>query len=226
MVFSLRRKETSPDKAQLARVGALVRARLDANPNMHRLPVDTAEIYAMGGFLTEGECFRLVAMIDMTARPSTLFSGDRRDGYRTSYSANLDRNDPYVKMIERRIDDLLGMEPDWGETIQGQRYEPGQEYKQHYDWFNARASYWKDERKKGGQRSWTAMMFLNDVAEGGETWFTSAGLKVTPQKGALVVWNNATPEGEPNAMTLHAGTPPVSGTKHIITKWYRTRPWG
>jgi prolyl 4-hydroxylase len=33
-------------------------------------------------------------------------------------------------------------------------------------------------------------------------------------------------DGEPNVMTLHAGTPVVQGTKYIITKWYRTRPWG
>ena len=33
------------------------------------------------------------------------------------------------------------------------------------------------------------------------------------------------PEGEPNLMTMHAGTPVVRGTKYVITKWYRTRPW-
>jgi len=226
MMFPLRKKEAFPDQAALARIGASVRARLEANPAVHKLPVETAEIYAMGGFLSAGECFRLVAMIDGVAQPSTLFAGTEQPGYRTSYSGNLDRHDSYVKMIERRIDDLLGMEPEWGETLQGQRYQSGQEYRQHFDWFDTGSAYWKEERKHGGQRSWTAMAYLNDVEEGGKTDFIQAGVAVTPQKGALVIWNNATPEGQPNRMTLHAGMPPVQGTKYVLTKWYRTRKWG
>ena len=225
MIFPLRKKETSPDQAALARLGKRVRARLDANPQIHKLPVEDAEIYAMGGFLSTGECFRLKAMIDGVAQPSTLFEGASVPGYRTSDSGNLDRHDPYVKMIERRIDDLLGIEPDWGETVQGQRYAPGQQYKAHNDWFHPGTKYWQQERKRGGQRSWTAMMFLNDVDEGGQTHFINAGVTVTPQKGALLTWNNALPDGLPNEATLHAGLPPVKGTKYILTKWYRTRKW-
>jgi prolyl 4-hydroxylase len=38
-------------------------------------------------------------------------------------------------MIERRIDDLMGIDPHFGEAIQGQRYAVGQEYRGHCDWF-------------------------------------------------------------------------------------------
>jgi prolyl 4-hydroxylase len=215
-----------PDKEALVRVGERVRKRLDAHPNMHKLPAEGAEVYAMGGFLDAGECFRLITMIDSVARPSTLFGLSDDPEYRTSYSGNVDPSDSVVKMIQRRIDDLLGMDPDWGETMQGQRYMPGQQYKQHYDWFHIDSDYWKTERKQGGQRSWTAMIFLNEVEEGGRTQFVKAGMEVTPQAGAILIWNNATPAGEPNEMTLHAATPVVKGVKHVITKWYRTRKWG
>lgn len=215
-----------PDRQALVRVGETVRRRLDAHPNMHRLPTQAAEIYAMGGFLDPGECFRLIAMIDAVATPSTLFGPDNDPDYRTSYSGNLDPADSMVKMIQRRIDDLLGMDPAWGETIQGQRYAAGQQYKHHYDWFHTHAEYWKKERKRGGQRSWTAMIFLNDVEEGGQTLFSKAGLEVTPQTGAILIWNNVLPTGEPNEMTLHAATPVAKGVKHVVTKWYRTRKWG
>ena len=225
MVLSLRKKEESPDQAALARVGKAVRERLDANPAVHRLPVDTMDIYAMGGFLTPGECFRLVTMIDSVAQPSTLYPGVGEAGYRTSYSGNLNSYESYVRMIERKFDDLLGMDPEWGETIQGQRYEPGQEYKHHVDWFPTEAGYWKEERKRGGQRSWTAMAYLNTVEEGGQTDFRNAGVSISPELGALVIWNNASPDGVPNRMTLHAGRPPVSGSKYVLTKWYRTRKW-
>lgn len=226
MALFSRNRDKSPDQTALARVGQAVRARLDANPQVHKVPVKTAEIYAMGGFLTIGECFHMRALIDMVATPSMLFEESNAPGYRTSYSGNLNRDDSYIRMIERRLDDLLGMEPDWGETVQGQRYEPGQEYKAHNDWFQPGAAHWKHENKRGGQRSWTAMAYLNDVEEGGETNFINAGVSIKPQEGSLVIWNNATPEGLPNEMTLHAGTPPVRGTKYVLTKWYRTRSWG
>ena len=32
--------------------------------------------------------------------------------------------------------------------------------------------------------------------------------------------------GEPNHFSLHQGMPVTAGTKYIITKWYRERPWG
>lgn len=226
MAFGFKNVSSAPDQDALARIGAKVRARLDADPQVHKVPVTNAEIYTMGGFLDPGECFRLVAMIDGVAQPSTLYSDFSRQDYRTSYSANLDHWDSMVMMIQRRIDDLLGMPPENGETIQGQRYEPGQQYREHCDWFPTNAEHWKIERKRGGQRSWTAMIFLNDVEEGGHTEFPNLGAKVTPQRGAILIWNNATVEGVPNQYTLHAGRPPVKGTKHIITKWYRCRKWG
>lgn len=226
MAFSFKNVSSLPDQDVLKRIGAKVRGRLDADPHVHKVPVEPAEIYTMGAFLDPGECFRLVAMIDGVAQPSTLYSDFVQQDYRTSYSANLDHWDPMVQMIQRRIDDLLGMPPEYGETIQGQRYEPGQQYREHCDWFPTNAEHWKTERKRGGQRSWTAMIFLNDVEEGGHTEFPNLGVKVTPQRGALLIWNNATVDGVPNKYTLHAGRPPVKGTKHIITKWYRCRKWG
>lgn len=222
-----KRKNTVPDKKALTAIGERVRARLEADPHVHKLPTDVAEIYALGAFLDEAECWQLTTMIDTVAQPSTLYaSTEATAGYRTSYSGNLDPGNPFVQMVSRRIDDLLGLDPECGETLQGQRYMPGQEYKEHCDWFHVDEPHWKQEKGKGGQRCWTAMAFLNDVEEGGETWFTRVGLKITPQKGSLVVWNNATPEGVPNDMTMHAATPVIKGVKHVVTRWYRVRAWG
>lgn len=227
MAILNRIRENCPDQQALKRLGQTVRERLKANPHVHVLPTDEAEIFAVGAFLDKGECFRFMAMIDAVAQPSTLFSSSLSDpDYRTSYSGNLDPYDSGVLMVQRRIDDLLGMEPAWGETIQGQRYQPGQQYKQHHDYFYTNTPYWQGERKRGGQRSWTAMIFLNDVEQGGETLFSNIGLEVTPQAGALLIWNNARPDGTPNDQTMHAAKPVGKGIKYVITKWYRTRKWG
>jgi prolyl 4-hydroxylase len=32
--------------------------------------------------------------------------------------------------------------------------------------------------------------------------------------------------GAPNDLTLHEGCPVTTGTKYIVTKWFRERFWG
>lgn len=215
-----------PDQDALRRVGKRVRQRLEANPHAYKVPTDKAEIFAIGDFLEPSECERLMTMIDCVAQPSELFDkAAYAAGFRTSYSGNFNPDDDFVKAISRRFDDLLGVDPAIGETIQGQRYLPGQEFKPHNDWFYTDQDYWQIERKRGGQRSWTAMAFLNAVEGGGQTHFTEVGIKIEPKPGVVLVWNNANPDGTPNEGTMHAGTPVVRGEKYVITKWYRTRKW-
>lgn len=216
----------NPDRAALVRIGARVRARLTADPAVSRVPVEQAELFTMAGFLSPSECDRFIAMIEAVAKPSTLYSTSYESGIRTSYSGDVDPADPFVRMVTRRLDDLLGLDGSWGETVQGQRYEAGQEFKLHCDWFPTDSEYWAAEARQGGQRSWTAMIYLTDVAAGGATEFPYLDYSSWPQRGTLLAWNNMLADGEPNVMTLHAGTPVVQGTKYIITKWYRTRPWG
>ncbi len=216
---------TIPDQDALKRVGESVRQRLASDPGVYPIETDKLELFAVGDFLTKAECDRLCMMIDMIARPSALHEQDYASGFRTSYSGDLDPYDSFVKSISRRIDDLMGLKPEIGEAIQGQRYLEGQQFKPHNDWFYTSEKYWQNERKRGGQRSWTSMVFLNTVEEGGETHFTEAGLKIEPKPGVLLLWNNALPDGSPNEGTMHAGTPVTKGSKYIITKWYRTRTW-
>ncbi|MEP0191384.1 MAG: 2OG-Fe(II) oxygenase [Erythrobacter sp.] len=214
-----------PDQAGLKRVAAVVRERLNADPGVYAINNEKAELFAIGDFLSKGECEQLCMMIDLVARPSSLHEESYISGFRTSYSGDLDPHNSFVKAVSRRIDDLLGIDPKYGEAIQGQRYLPGQEFKAHNDWFYTSEEYWKHERKRGGQRSWTAMAYLNHVEEGGGTHFTKLGVNVEPKQGVLLVWNNADREGLPNEETMHAGTPVIKGTKYVITKWYRTRNW-
>jgi prolyl 4-hydroxylase len=214
------------DQAAIARVGAAVRARLATDPSVYRIPVERAEVFAVQEFLSPAECEHIMEMVDSAARPSTMFVGFGGEGDRTSYSGDVDPRDSFVRMVERRICDLMGLKESWGETFQGQRYEKGQLFKGHYDFFNTDTEYWPRESKMGGQRCWTAMVYLNEVEEGGATDFSLIGLSVPPQAGMLMMWNNALPDGRPNRDTYHTGTAVVRGVKYVITKWFRTRPWG
>ena len=214
-----------PDQAALATLGEHVRTRLGANGSVHRIHAEGIELYAIGGFLSDAECLALCGMIDAVAQPSGLHELGYASGYRTSFSGDLDPCAAPVSGLSQRLDALLGIDPAWGEPVQGQRYTQGQQYKPHNDWFYTSEAYWPQEAARGGQRSWTAMAYLNDVAAGGATAFVAAGIKVEPKRGVLLVWNNALPDGRPNDATLHAGVPVERGTKYIITKWYRTRQW-
>jgi prolyl 4-hydroxylase len=213
------------DKESLRKIGRKVRKRLAANKAVKRIAVDRAELWAVARFFDPVECGRLMAMIDGVARPSKAYETAYASGYRTSDSGDLSPYDPLVDQLQKRIDDLLGIERDHGERLEGQRYLAGQQFQAHTDWFPPSSPSWEQEAGRGGQRSITAMVYLNDVEHGGQTAFPRLGIAVAPRAGTLLLWNNADADGVPNPRTLHAGTPVTSGVKYIVTKWYRCRRW-
>ncbi|WP_086617127.1 hypothetical protein [Erythrobacter tepidarius] len=79
--------------------------------------------------------------------------------------------------------------------------------KHHFDYMQPGTRLWQREGPRGGQRTWTAMVCLNQPAEGGETDFCKLGLRFGLPTGAMLVWNNMTPDGHPNTLTCHAGLP-------------------
>ena len=215
-----------PSDQQLrARSGEAVTARLEAVPGIRRAPPASAQIYMFDDYLTPAECEMLIAKIDEQPRPSTLLAPSGDAEFRTSHSCDLDRWNPEIRAVDERIAALLGIAPEYGETLQGQRYAPGQQFKAHCDYFHEGEAYWQDMVASGGQRTWTAMIFLNHVKEGGATWFPRAGIRITPKPGMLLVWNNLLPGGAVNGDTLHEGMRVLAGTKYIVTKWFRERPW-
>lgn len=208
-----------------AKLGRTVAAKLARNPMVERIRTDKLDAYLRHGFASSQECATMRAMIDAGAKPSALFTNTAAAEYRTSYSCNFTRDDPLIAPLTNRIAALMGIDPAFGETIQGQRYQTGQEYRLHCDYFPVTASYWPKMRAQGGQRCWTAMVYLSDVEEGGETQFAHCGFMVPPREGTLLMWNNLHPDGAPNRDTLHAALPVVRGTKYVLTQWFREQPW-
>ncbi|WP_293880293.1 2OG-Fe(II) oxygenase [Sphingomonas sp.] len=210
---------------RLADIGRNTAARLNRNPAVQMVAGQGIELYVHENFLTLEECGGLVAMIDADRKPSALLSQTDDAEFRTSESCDLDRWNPFVEMIDRRICALMGMKPKQGETMQGQRYDVGQQFKAHHDYFHVGEDYWIDQKKRGGQRSWTAMIYLDEPESGGETWFSAAGLRVSPRTGMLLAWNNTDRQGAVNAQALHESLPVMAGLKNVVTKWFRERYW-
>ncbi|WP_019515131.1 2OG-Fe(II) oxygenase [Sphingomonas sp. Mn802worker] len=211
--------------AARAGIGAQVAARLDADPRMTRLPSETIQAYRCLGFLDDATCDHLVALIERQRRPSTLLSDTGKSANRTSDSCDMDRTAPDIRAVDELIAGALGLDPAHGETMQGQRYAPGQHFRTHHDYFHEGESYWPRMQASGGQRTWTAMIYLNEVEEGGATWFPQGGVRAVPRRGMLLAWNNMEADGRPNTRTLHEGMPVVEGVKYIVTKWFREQPW-
>ena len=205
-----------------------MRARLLAHPRAQPHGGHKADLFTIPGFVTAQQCRTLIAAIDAEAAPSTLFLDSGRRGaesaLRTS-STHYFRNNAAASELGERMDALLGIGRDHAEPMQGQRYRPGEHYRHHSDHFRIERPHWQRERLRGGQRTWTAMIYLNAVESGGSTDFPRLALSIRPEPGLLVAWNNMDRTGAPNRALLHAGLPVEAGVKYVITQWYRLEAW-
>ena len=196
------------------------------HPSMQRLPSPKAEIFQCRDFITPQLRDALIALIDRDRRPSTIADDNGDKYFRTSETCDLPSAEPAVRELETLLSELNGIDPAYGEPCQGQRYAVGQEFKANTDYFTPGGPDWERFCKVSGQRTWTFMIYLNNVESGGATRFKAVGKTFQPEAGKLVCWNNRRLDGRENPNTLHHGMKVRKGTKYVITKWYRERPWG
>jgi prolyl 4-hydroxylase len=208
-----------------ARIGAWVKARLLRNPDAVKIDCEGLDLFVVRGVLDPDDCAAMMELIDTDLIPSQLMSPTPDREFRTSQTCNLHPELILVAQVDAKIREVVGIQKPLGEAVQGQRYLVGQQFKPHFDFFFPTEPYWPAAERTGGQRTWTAMAFLNEPEAGGHTVFTEVDVSVRPRAGNLLVWNNLTPEGELNQRALHTGSPVLAGKKYVLTKWYRERPW-
>ncbi len=195
--------------------------------NVRRIETDAVQLYEIDDFFTAEECDKLVQLIVTKLRPSTVAFDNGDKYYRTSSSCDLVYfDDPFVREIDTKIAATLGINPSYSEGIQAQRYEIGQEFKQHCDYFEQYTREYGKFASALGNRTWTCMIYLNDTPKGGGTEFVKLGNIFYPKKGRALAWNNLMPDGTPNPNTMHRGMPVEDGEKFIITKWFREKGTG
>lgn len=200
-------------------------SHLLARPGIQRVPDPRLELFVLRNFLDESECAALIARIEAQRRPSTIADPNGDAYFRTSETCDLSYDDPAVAALDARLTALSGIDPTHGEPLQGQRYEAGQEFKAHTDYFDPTGQDFQRFCALSGQRTWTFMIYLNDVPEGGATRFKVIGKTVQPERGKLLAWNNRRADGTLNPATLHHAMKVRKGLKYVITRWYREWPW-
>ncbi len=185
------------------------------------MPSPRLELFIVRNFLDSERCRALIERIEVQRRPSDIADDQGIERFRTSETCDLNWQDPVVAAVDQQIAELLGLPLSHSEPLQGQRYAPGQEFKPHTDTFTPGGASFFEHCAVAGQRTWTAMAYLNQPEDGGATRFKTIGKTVQPETGKLLVWNNLLPDGSPNSATLHQGMKVRRGTKYVLTKWFR-----
>lgn len=194
------------------------------------LTLASPRVVLLGNVLSEAECDALIAYSSARMEPSPVISDtdekNRLHEHRSSRGAMLQRGEcELVSRIEARLAALTAWPVERGEGLQVLRYEKGNEYRPHFDWFDPALPGPRKHLERGGQRVATVVIYLSDVEQGGATSFPEAGLQVQPKKGCAMFFANTDAYGAPDRRSLHAGDPVERGTKVIATKWLRQREY-
>ncbi|MFM5931811.1 MAG: 2OG-Fe(II) oxygenase [Novosphingobium sp.] len=219
------RLEAQKEPARKAALECLSGMAVDANGDPLTLPEaellsETPSVAIYRGLFSPSECAYLLQVAAPGYQPSMVYNAQRqlvRDPIRTSEGSVLHWliEDPAVHALNRRIAAAAQLPAENGEAAQVLRYKPGQEYKPHHDFVRAAQN----------QRTVTALVWLNEDYEGGETAFLRADLKIKGAKGDCLVFHNTLPDRSLDPMTEHAGLPVKRGTKLLYNRWIREARW-
>jgi len=182
----------------------------------------------LDGVLGLDECAQLIELARPRLRPSTVV--DPVTGQDT-VTENRDSDGmffqlcetPFIAQIDQRISQLMNCPVEHGEGLQVLRYGPQAKNTPHFDFLVPSHAANRASLDRSGQRVSTMVIYLNDVASGGETVFPEIGLAVTPKPGNAVYFEYANSLQQVDLASVHAGAPVQAGEKWAVTKWMRER---
>lgn len=186
-----------------------------------------AQIGACAGFAPPGFSEWLIdRAADRLVEASVNAPGDAR-AVRTARDAAFGpRNrDLVLAIMQERAASLTGVAIEFHEPPNVISYEPGQEFSLHTDFIDPRPEQFQAELRQLGQRTATIVTYLNEDFEGAETVFPDAGVQYRGKTGEAIVFSNVLRDGSPDYNTRHAGLPPSSGRKWVLSQWIRSRPF-
>jgi prolyl 4-hydroxylase len=170
------------------------------------------------GLFSAEECRYIQLLANPWMEPAMIYAADgggMRDPHRDSDNMVVTplTEDLVVQAVNRCIAEASGTQQNWGEPLHVLRYRPGQQYRPHHD---AHALGPPEKRRIA-----TALLYLNDAYEGGETHFPEVGITVRGAVGDLLIFHNLTADKMPDPRMIHAGLPITRGEKWLATRWIR-----
>ena len=151
--------------------------------------------------------------------------GSRPDDIRTSRGTGfgLLETDLVVTLVRARMAAASGLALAHFEAPNVLNYQVGQQYRPHYDFIDPDAPALAAALRLG-QRTATFLLYLNDDYEGGETAFPRLNWSFKARAGDALLFFNVDADDRPVQESLHAGLPPTSGEKWLLSQWIRDRP--
>uniref|UniRef100_A0A1I8I0K8 P4Hc domain-containing protein n=1 Tax=Macrostomum lignano TaxID=282301 RepID=A0A1I8I0K8_9PLAT len=154
--------------------------------------------------LTDRESDRLTEVAEPMLQRARV-GGGAFTKMRISKSAFLeDEEDWSVERVSRRLGLVTGLNVSDSDPLQLGNYGIGGQYEPHLDSKGVGLA-------KGNSRLATALLYLNNVKQGGGTVFTRLGLRVQPVKNGALYWHNLRRNSSDIFDTLHAARLPGAG---------------
>ena len=201
----------------------VVENRIGDEPVYHC--VDPA-VFTVDNLLTDEECSHMINVSKPFMKSSLVSTADKgvESIGRTSSNAWIKHDhDEITQQIGEKIANIVGLPLENAEAYQVIYYGPGGQYRPHYDsWVHDGSEKTLRCMKYGGARLKTALVYLNDVEEGGSTSLDRLNLDVQPKKGKLLVFENTySGSNIKHPLSLHAGMPVIKGEKYAFNLWFK-----
>ncbi len=186
-------------------------------------------VFTVDEFVSRGEAAHLMALAAVDFR-SAEAGRDRLSQEHSAFTGSATilhtgLSDPVVRVLERRIAAAFGLTPAHVEPVSVLRYQGGDLYAPHVDYFDTpRLEYNRSIGDRGGQRSASFLVYLKAPEAGGETDYLQLGRKVAGRDRMALCHFNLLPSGEPDPQTLHTGTAVKRGEKWLARTTLRERP--
>jgi len=176
--------------------------------------------------LTQEECDHMIRISKPVMKKSLVSDGKKgvESAGRTSHNAWIQHgHDEITKSIGEKIAKIVGMPIENAEAFQVIYYDTNAEYRSHYDsWEHNGSEKTLRCMKYGGARLKTALVYLNDVEEGGSTKLSRLNIDVLPKKGKLLLFENTYPGTNiKHPLSEHAGMPVIKGEKYAFNLWFK-----
>lgn len=182
------------------------------------------------GFISPGLCAYLCARARPDLQRATVVRNGQStfelDDSRTNtmFGYSISTVDLPLVALQQKIATLVEMPVTHLEPINVLHYSAGERFTHHFDSFSSREDMVTSPLGNYGQRLLTLLVYLNEDYEEGETDFPALNFKFRGKTGDALFWRNTTEDGEVHQLTLHAGLPPRSGEKWVISQWIREFP--
>lgn len=194
------------------------RQSISENPRIRHIP----------SFFSAEECAWIIDRGRHKLSPALVFAdilGARAAMERTNSAAEftLADADVVLALLHARMAATIGMPSQSLETTQLLHYAPGQQFLPHYDFLDLSKPDVAAHVEQFGQRILTILVYLNDDYEGGETAFPRIDYRFKGRTGDALLFANVDKSDSPDHLTLHAGLPPITGEKWLLSQWVRNR---